>query len=67
MLDGAMADRTAQPNTEDPIRTGMKQALAEMTGFAQTLIDTDVPPEKIWFRNLLLGLLNSTRQNYRSR
>src|SRR6185437_7820368 len=66
MLDGAMADATAQPNAEDPIRAGIKQALEEMTDFAQKLIDTAVPSEKIWFRNLLIGLLNSTRQNYRS-
>lgn len=61
-----MAHETAQPNAEDPIRAGMRQALEEMVAFAQTLIDTDVPPEKTWFRNLLIGLLNSTHQNYRS-
>jgi hypothetical protein len=34
--------------------------------FSQKLIERNVPAEKIWFRNLLVGLLNSTVQNYRS-
>lgn len=46
------------------MRAGMNQALQEMIAFAEKLIEMDVPAEKIWFRNLLIGLLNSTRQNY---
>jgi hypothetical protein len=64
MLDGAVADETARPNAEDSMRAGMNQALQEMIAFAEKLIEMDVPAEKIWFRNLLIGLLNSTRQNY---
>ena len=65
MLDGAMADRTEQPNAEDRTRAAMNRALAGMSDFAQKLIGTDVPPEKIWFRNLLVGLMNCARQNHR--
>lgn len=64
MLDGAVADETARPNVEDSMRAAMNQALQEMIAFAEKLIEIDVPAEKIWFRNLLIGLLNSTRQNY---
>lgn len=66
ILDVEMADKSAQPKAEDPIREGLKQAIQEMIAFSQKLIETNVPPEKIWFRNLLIGLLNSSRQNYRS-
>lgn len=66
MLDVAMMKETVGPELEDPIRDGMKQVLEEMNVFTQKLLDMDVLPEKVWFRNLLIGLLNSTRQNYRS-
>jgi hypothetical protein len=61
-----MAGETGRPNTEDSIRASMQQILQEMLAFSEKLIETSVPPERIWFRNLLIGVLNSTRQNYRS-
>jgi hypothetical protein len=38
MLDGAVADETARLNAEDPMRTGLKQVLQEMTAFAEKLV-----------------------------
>jgi len=61
-----MADETERPKAEASIRAAMQQVLQEMIAFSQKLIETSVPPERLWFRNSLIGLLNSTRQNYRS-
>jgi hypothetical protein len=44
----------------------MKRALEEMSAFTQSLIQMAISPEALWFKNLLVGLLNSTWQNYRS-
>jgi len=66
MLVFAMADDSARPGTENPMREGMNQAVQDMIAFTKKLIEMHISDEKLWFRNLLIGILNSTLQNYRS-
>ena len=54
------------PPTGDATSAAIKKALDEMVAFTQSLIQMPVSPDELWFRNLLVGLLNSTWQNYRS-
>src|ERR1700674_5368075 len=66
MLVFAMADDSARPDTQDPMREGMNQAVQEMIAFTHKLTEMHVSDEKRWFKNLLIGILNSSLQNYRS-
>jgi hypothetical protein len=59
MLDGAVADETARPNAEDPMRTGLKQALPRNDRVRRETGRDVVLAEEIWFRNLLIGLFRN--------
>src|ERR1700722_16508014 len=62
-----MPDDTQQSETPKPDLPG---TIADIYKKAQELCKrmaaADGPPESIWFRNLLLGILNSAVQDFRS-
>jgi hypothetical protein len=44
----------------------MNQAVQDIVGFTNKLVEAQVSDGRTWFRNLLVGVLNSALQNYRS-
>jgi hypothetical protein len=57
---------TARSEQEDPARQAVREVMQHITKLSQTLLDADVADDDVWFRNLLLGILNSVRRDYRS-
>lgn len=50
----------------DPLREAMVMVVQRVIDLSQELMDANPADGKAWFRNLLLGILNSARRDYRS-
>jgi hypothetical protein len=57
---------TADTDWETRGRQAMLMVVQDIIELTQKLIDTNLSDEKVWFRNLLVGILNSARRDYRS-
>jgi hypothetical protein len=65
MLENAVAEDEAE-HREAVRCEAVRRAIQEMSAFIEKLNDIEPPPEHLWFRNLLVGILNSAYQNYNS-
>lgn len=52
--------------TADRTEEAIGRLLDKIVTLSQRLVDMDVTPENVGFRNLLLGILNSARRDYQS-
>lgn len=44
----------------------MKKVLADLVNLNRDMAARQLPEEQAWFRNILVGILNATHQNYQS-
>jgi hypothetical protein len=58
--------RDARSEQEDPARKALNTVVQHIIELSQRLLDANVAANDVWFRNLLLGILNSARRDYRS-
>ena len=62
----ATPPRDARSEQDDPARKALHTVVQHIIELSQRLLDANVADDDVWFRNLLLGILNSARRDYRS-
>ena len=55
-----------QIEQEDPARSALSTVVQRIVELSNRLLDWNVAKKDVWFRNLLLGVLNSAQRDYRS-
>ena len=56
----------ARSGQDDPARKALHTVVQNIIELSQRRLDANVADNDVWFRNLLLGVLNSARRDYRS-
>jgi hypothetical protein len=62
----ATPPRDARSEQDDLARKAIHTVVQHIIELSQRLLDANVADNDVWFRNLLLGILNSARRDYRS-
>jgi hypothetical protein len=62
----ATPPRDARSKQEDPAGSALHTVVQHIIELSQRLLAANVGENDVWFRNLLLGILNSARRDYRS-
>jgi len=57
---------TANKSMDPAMVEGMAQAVEGMSRLGKRILEENVADEHVWFRNLLIGLINCALQDYRS-
>jgi hypothetical protein len=65
-MRNAISGFNAASEQEDPARQALHTVIQQIVELSQRLVLTEPADDDLWFRNLLLGILNSARRDYRS-
>jgi hypothetical protein len=66
MQDDTQKTETSKPDFNQVLADTIADVYKKAQELCKRMAATDGPPENVWFRNLLLGILNSAVQDFRS-